>query len=98
MTTAANDSDRWARLINGAYQVMECPWRTDCEQYEAAMALLDQVRQDFPEDHDGDIPGSAVRSLADTLHAAMILVPPETLSGAQRESDGIRVTIPKAPY
>ena len=98
MTTSANDIDRWGSLINGAYQVMECPWRTDCEQFNAAMALLDQVRQDFPEDHDGDIPGSAVRSLADALRAAMILVPPETLSGVQRECDGIRVRLPKAPY
>ncbi len=91
-------NDRWASLINGAYHVRDYPWPTDYEQFKAAMALLRQIRQDFPEDDDGDIPGSAVRCLADALHAAMILVPPHAHSGAvirPEESGGLRITVPK---
>ena len=93
-----NDDSRWASLINGSYQVMEAPWQTDSGQFKAAMALLHQVRQDFSEDYDRDIPGSAVRCLADALHAAMILVPPHALCGAvirPEESGGLRITVPK---
>ena len=91
-------NDRWASLINGAYQVMEAPRQTDSDQFKAAMALLHQVRQDFPEDDDGDIPGSAVRCLADALLAAMRLVPPHALSGAvirPEDGGGLRITVPK---
>ena len=94
-------NDRWASLINGAYQVMEAPWPTDYEQFNAAMALLHQVRQDFPEDDDGDIPGSAVRCFADALHAALAHVPPDALSGAvirPEKSGGLRITVPKDNY
>ncbi len=94
-------NDRWASLINGAYHVRDYPWPTDYEQFKAAMALLRQVCQDFPEDDDGDIPGSAVRCLADALHAAMRLVPPQALSGAvirPEESGGLAITVPKDNY
>ncbi len=93
--------DRWANLINGAYQVMEHPWPTNYEQFKAAMALLHQVRQDFSEDYDRDISGSAVRCLADALHAALVRVPPDALSGAvirPEKSGGLRITVPKDNY
>ncbi len=91
-------NDRWASLVNESYQVMEYRWPTDSDQFNAAMALLHQVRQDFPDDDDGDIPGSAVRCFADALHAAMRLVPPDALSGAvirPEKSGGLRITVPK---
>ncbi len=100
-TDSSPPNDRWASLVNESYQVMEYPWPTDYEQFKAAMALFHQVRQDFPEDEDGDIPGSAVRCLADALHAAMRLVPPDALSGAvirPEESGGLRITVPKDNY
>ncbi len=100
-TDSSPPNDRWASLVNESYQVMEAPWQTDSDQFKAAMALLHQVRQDFPEDDDGDIPSSAVRCLADAFLAAMRLVPPQALSGAvirPEESGGLRITAPKDNY
>ena len=90
-----NDDSRWARLINGASKVMEYPWSSDYEQYKAAMVLLDQVRQDFPEVYDSDFSGYLVRCLADALHDVLTPSTPYDFGVVRSNSGGFRIVLPE---
>ena len=100
-----HDDECWSRLIRGANHLMEHPWPTDAACFNAAVALLQQVREDFPEDAQSKSPALAVRCLADALHAAMVLVPPEALSSAvnrpidllhhPEKKGGLRIVLPE---
>ncbi len=91
-----NDDSRWARLINGASKVMEYPWSSDYEQYKAAMALLDQVRQDFPADYGKDnFESTVVRCLADALHEVLTPSTPYDFGVVRSNSCGFRIVLPE---
>lgn len=77
-----DDVKRWGNLVHEASQVRDYSWPTDADQFNAAWYLLSKICEDFPEDDDSDIRGSAVHCLADAILAAMRLVPPEALDGA----------------
>ncbi len=94
-TSSAYNESRWARLINGASKVKEYPWSSDYDQYEAAIALLWQVRQDFPEVYDGDFSGYAVRYFADALHEVLTPSTPYDFGVVRSNSGGFQIVLPE---
>ena len=76
--------NRWHILANDAYSVLEHPWATGAEQFEAAQASVSKARTLFPEPHNpvGKDKEFGIAMFIKAMGKALSLVDPNTIDGA----------------